>query len=76
MPISRAYATSIDGEIGSNIGTLNMITNLGSVVGPVVGGLVYDTMFGSFRIAGYSVLALLLIPAVVVLLHTRRKTFE
>lgn len=76
MPISRAYATSIDGEIGSNIGTLNMITNLGSVVGPVIGGLVYDSMFGSFRIAGYSVIAVLLVPAVVILLRTRRRKFE
>jgi MFS family permease len=73
MPISRAYATSIDGEIGSNIGTLNMVTNLGSVVGPVIGGLVYDSMFGSFRIAGYSVVAALLVPAVVILLRTRLK---
>lgn len=76
MPISRAYATSVNGEIGSNIGTLNMISNLGSVVGPVIGGFVYDTMIGSFRIAGYSVIALLFIPAMVILLYTRRRRFS
>ncbi len=72
MPISRAYATSINGEIGSNIGTLNMVTNLGAVVGPIIAGFMYDTMSGSLKIAGYSVVALLLIPGVLILLYTSR----
>jgi len=64
IPISRAYATSINTEVGSNIGTLNMMTNLGSVVGPIIGGLIYDTFPGVFKIAGYSFVALLLIPGI------------
>lgn len=72
MPISRAYATSINGEIGSNIGTLNMMTNLGAVVGPIIAGFMYDTMSGSLKIAGYSVVALFLVPGVLILLHTSR----
>ena len=69
MPISRAYATSIDTEVGSNIGTLNMMTNLGSVIGPIFGGLIYDNLSGGFKIAGYSVIAVLLIPGVLILLY-------
>jgi DHA1 family multidrug resistance protein-like MFS transporter len=64
IPISRAYATDINTEVGSNIGTLNMVTNLGSVVGPIIGGLIYDTFPGVFKIAGYSFVALLLIPGI------------
>lgn len=69
MPISRAYATSIDTEIGSNIGTLNMMTNLGAVIGPIVGGLAYDSLSGGFKIAGYSIIALLLIPGALILFY-------
>ncbi len=69
MPISRAYATSIDTEVGSNIGTLNMMTNMGSVVGPIFGGLIYDNLSGGFKIAGYSVIALFLVPGALILLY-------
>ena len=69
FPISRAYATSIDTEVGSNIGTLNMMSNLGSVVSPIVGGFIYDSLPGEFKIAGYSVIALLLIPGILILLY-------
>jgi DHA1 family multidrug resistance protein-like MFS transporter len=65
LPISRSQATSTSVGIGSNIGTLNMTTNLGAVVGPLVGGFLYDTMSGSFRIGGYTVIALLLIPLLI-----------
>ena len=67
IPISRAYATSVNSGMGSNIGILNMTTNLGSVIGPVIGGLVYDHFTYGFRIAGYSVIALLFIPAAIIL---------
>ncbi|KPK64759.1 hypothetical protein AMJ83_00790 [candidate division WOR_3 bacterium SM23_42] len=73
LPISRSYATSMDREIGSNIGTLNMMTNLGAVVGPIAGGLVYDTMSGSLKIAGYSVVALFLIPALIMQVRKKRE---
>ena len=63
LPISRSYATSMDTEIGSNIGTLNMVTNFGAVVGPIIGGFIYDTMSGTLKIAGYAVVAFLLLPA-------------
>jgi MFS family permease len=69
MPIARAYASSFDTEVGSNIGTLNMMTNFGSVVGPIVAGLLYDNLYGGFKIAGYSVIALLLIPGALILLY-------
>jgi len=67
VPISRAYATSVNSGIGSNIGMLNMTSSLGSVLGPVIGGLVYDHFNHGLRIAGYSAVALLLIPAAVVI---------
>lgn len=71
MPISRAYAASLDTEIGSNIGTLNMMTNLGSVIGPLVGGLIYDAFSGSLKIAGYAVFATLLLPGILLLMLRR-----
>lgn len=73
IPISRAYATDINTEVGSNIGTLNMVTNLGSVVGPIIGGLIYDTFPGVFKIAGYSFVALLLIPGIFLFLKKQTK---
>ncbi len=64
LPISRSYATSADPEVGANIGTLNMVSNLGSVIGPIIAGLIYDSLPGQFKIAGYSIIALFLIPAI------------
>lgn len=69
LPISRSHATSTNAEIGSNIGTLNMMTNLGAVVGPLVGGLLYDTMSGGLKIAGYTVIAVFLLPALIIQLR-------
>jgi len=69
FPISRAYAISIDTEVGSNIGILNMMSNLGSVVSPIIGGFIYDKLSGGFKIAGYSVIALFLIPGILILLY-------
>jgi MFS family permease len=71
LPISRSYATSMDTEIGSNIGKLNMMTNLGAVVGPIIGGFIYDTMSGSLKIAGYAVVALFLLPTFIVQMRKR-----
>ena len=74
LPVSRAYATGMNKEIGSNIGTLNMVTNLGAVVGPIVGGYFYDTMSGNLKIAGYAVVALFLIPAFIAQIRKKRDT--
>lgn len=71
MPISRAYATNISKEVGSNIGTLNMMTNFGSVIGPIIGGFVYDNFVHSFKIAGYSIIVIFLIPGLFFLLRKR-----
>lgn len=69
LPVSRAYATSIDTEVGQNIGALNMMSNLGSVVGPIIGGFAYDTFMGTYKIAGYSLVGLLLIPGIILMLY-------
>jgi MFS family permease len=69
LPISRSHATNTGAEIGSNIGTLNMMTNLGAVVGPLVGGLLYDTMSGSLKISGYTVIAIFLLPLLIIQLR-------
>ncbi|MGB7055118.1 MAG: MFS transporter [bacterium] len=69
LPISRSHATNTNAEIGSNIGTLNMMTNLGAVVGPLVGGMLYDTMSGGLKIGGYTVIALFLLPALIIQLR-------
>lgn len=73
LPISRSYATSADPEVGANIGTLNMVSNLGSVIGPIIAGLLYDGLPGAFKIAGYSVIALLLIPGMFIKFERERE---
>ncbi len=73
LPLSRSYAVSGNSESGTNVGTLNMMSNIGSMAGPIIGGLLYDKLVGSYRISGYSFVALLLIPVSVVLLMMRRR---
>jgi MFS family permease len=69
LPISRSQATNASAEIGSNIGALNMTTNLGAVVGPLIGGLLYDTMSGGLKISGYTFIALLMLPLLIIQLR-------
>ncbi len=73
LPLSRSYATSDNSESGKNVGTLNMMSNIGSMIGPIIGGILYDTFTGSYRISGYSFIALLLIPASITLILMRRR---
>lgn len=68
MPISRSYTTNVNNEVGINIGFLNMISNLGTVIGPIIGGFVYDYLQGELRIASYSMIALFLIPGFILFL--------
>lgn len=68
MPISRSYTSSVHNEVGINIGILNMISNLGGVVGPILGGLIFDYLQGELRIASYSMIALFLIPGFILFL--------
>ncbi|RKX70759.1 hypothetical protein DRP53_03870 [candidate division WOR-3 bacterium] len=60
IPIARSYATAQKSGVGMSIGFLNMATNLGAVVGPALGGIIYDQLWGGFKIASYSILSLLL----------------
>ncbi len=69
LPISRSHATGTRGEIGANIGTLNMMTNLGAVVGPLIGGVLYDAMPGGLKMIGYGLIALFLLPVVIIQLR-------
>ena len=71
IPIARSYATA-RGEIGANIGFLNMAMNLGAVLGPVMGGLIYDNLGGNLRISSYSILAILIIPYLFLKILRRR----
>ncbi|OGC43572.1 hypothetical protein A2Y85_05515 [candidate division WOR-3 bacterium RBG_13_43_14] len=73
LPLSRSYATSDNSESGTNVGKLNMMSNIGSMIGPIIGGFLYDKLLGSYRISGYSLIALLLIPASIVLISMRRR---
>ena len=68
IPISRSYASTYNINKGANLGILNMISNLGSVCGPLIAGLMFDRFQDKFQIAGYSILAILLIPAVLFLI--------
>lgn len=74
IPISRAYATSVGTEVGVNIGTLNTVTNLGAVIGPIIAGLIYDNLSGGFKISAYSIIALLLIPGMYLFLKRTSHT--
>lgn len=73
LPLSRSYATSDNSESGTNVGKLNMMSNIGSVIGPIIGGFIYDRLKDSYRIGGYSLIAMLLLPVCMILLVMRRR---
>ena len=66
-PISRSYMGELGGgHLGRNIGLINTVTNLGAVVGPLVGGFLYDLFpkpspFINLNIAIFSIIGTLII---------------
>jgi MFS family permease len=66
-PISRSYMGELGSEhLGRSIGLINTVTNLGAVVGPLVGGFLYDLfpkplLFINLNIAIFSIIGTLII---------------
>jgi len=42
MPISRSFTASTSKEIGASLGFINLASNMGSMIGPLVGGYAMD----------------------------------
>ncbi len=60
MPISRSYGASKTKKVGASLGYINMASNFGAVVSPLIGGAILD-FFGKesyfiFNISGVSFL--------------------
>ncbi|ADD09199.1 MFS transporter [Candidatus Aciduliprofundum boonei] len=44
MPIARSFAASKTQSLGKSLGFVNMSSNMGSVVAPLIGGALYDAL--------------------------------
>ncbi|MCD6382056.1 MAG: hypothetical protein J7L74_00360, partial [Candidatus Hydrothermae bacterium] len=70
LPISRSIVISSGGKKGTKVGALNSVSNLGSVVSPLIGGYAYDRLriFGSrisiFLLLGVLILVILAVEVV------------
>ncbi len=47
LPISRSFAASRTEHIGTSLGFVNLSSNIGSVVAPLLGGFLYDLLSSS-----------------------------
>ena len=47
MPISRSFTASTSRNIGTSLGFVNLASNLGSVISPLIGGAILDYTEGS-----------------------------
>ena len=70
LPVSRSIVISSGGKKGTKVGALNSVSNLGSVVSPLIGGYAYDRLriFGSrisiFLLLGVLILVILTVEVV------------
>jgi len=49
MPTSRSFAASRAANIGTSLGFVNLSSNIGSVIAPLIGGMLYD-LFAPYHI--------------------------
>ncbi|MCD6087017.1 MAG: MFS transporter [Candidatus Hydrothermae bacterium] len=66
LPVSRSIVISSGGRKGTKVGALNSVSNLGSVISPLIGGFAYDKLrlFGS-RISIFLLLGALILVVLV-----------
>ncbi len=57
MPISRSFTASASNKIGTSLGFVNLSSNLGSVIGPLLGGAIMDAYHNS-HVLGFNLSAL------------------
>ncbi len=58
MPIARSFAASKTKRLGTSLGLVNMSSNMGSVISPLIGGALYDSLH-SFRFLFFNMGALI-----------------
>ncbi len=70
LPISRSFAASTTQKVGTSIGFLNLTSNIGSVVSPLIGGALLDFFRGS-RFLFFNLSAMLfMLLSLLILLNT------
>jgi len=77
-PISRSSVSELGGKhLGQNIGLINTVSNLGAVVGPLIGGFFYDLfptplLFINLNVSILSFVGILILLSLLLLLGTNR----
>lgn len=77
-PISRSSVSELGGKrLGQNIGLINTVSNLGAVVGPLIGGFFYDLfptplLFINLNVSILSFVGILILLSLLLLLGTQR----
>ncbi|TET18194.1 MAG: MFS transporter [Candidatus Cloacimonadota bacterium] len=79
-PISRSSMSEFGGgQLGQNIGLINTVSNLGSVVGPLAGGLLYDYfpkpfLFVNLNVSIFSFVGISILFSLVVMIRIYMKS--
>ncbi len=79
-PISRSSMSEFgDGQLGRNIGLINTVSNLGSVVGPLAGGLLYDHfprpfLFVNLNVSIFSFVGISILFSLIVMIRIYMKS--
>jgi len=58
MPVARSFAASKTKSLGTSLGLVNMSSNIGSVIAPLLGGFLYDSLH-SYHILFFNMGALI-----------------
>lgn len=70
MPVARSFAASKTRSLGTSLGLVNMSSNIGSVIAPLIGGFLYDYLH-SYHILFFNMSAIIfLIIGVVIFINT------
>ncbi len=76
MPVSRSFTASSTRKVGTSLGYVNLSSNLGSVVGPLIGGIIidsfHDVQWGVFNLAALSFLAVSALIPILNIIMLRR----
>ncbi len=76
MPVSRSFTASQSKKIGTSLGFINLSSNMGSVVGPLIGGVMMDTFYTQqiwiFTLVGMTFVIISLIISILTIIFIMR----
>ncbi len=76
MPVSRSFTASQSKKIGTSLGFINLSSNMGSVVGPLIGGVMMDTFYtqqiGIFTLVGMTFVIISLMISILTIIFIMR----